>query len=140
MRIPEFLKENGSIGFVAPSFGCNIEPYKSAFDNAQKKFTQMGYKMVVGPNCYEGSGIGISNTPEKCGDELNDFIINSKADVIISLKKHGESCYTYDLKDLCRDIDMLLGILKKFGVDKNTFLNENEVIYLMPGHLLVKKK
>ena len=30
MRYPEFLKDNGSIGFVAPSFGCNIEPYKSA--------------------------------------------------------------------------------------------------------------
>ena len=35
MRIPEFLKENGTIGFVAPSYGCNIEPYKSAFDHAQ---------------------------------------------------------------------------------------------------------
>ncbi|MBQ2319750.1 MAG: LD-carboxypeptidase, partial [Lachnospiraceae bacterium] len=99
MRIPEFLKENGSIGFVAPSFGCNIEPYKSAFDNAQKKFTQMGYKMVVGPNCYEGSGIGISNTPEKCGDELNDFIINSKADVIISCGGGELMCETLDFVD-----------------------------------------
>ena len=44
MRYPEFLKDNGSIGFVAPSFGCNIEPYKSAFDNALKKFKGMGYK------------------------------------------------------------------------------------------------
>lgn len=99
MRIPEFLKENGSIGFVAPSFGCNIEPYKSAFDNAQKKFARMGYKIVLGPNCYEGSGIGISNTPEKCGDELNDFIINSKSDVIISCGGGELMCETLDFVD-----------------------------------------
>lgn len=30
MRYGKFLPENGTIGFVAPSFGCNIEPYKSA--------------------------------------------------------------------------------------------------------------
>ena len=38
MRYPEFLKENGAIGFVAPSFGAATEPYRSAFDNALKKF------------------------------------------------------------------------------------------------------
>ncbi len=32
MKYPEFLSEHGTIGFVAPSFGCNIEPYRSAFD------------------------------------------------------------------------------------------------------------
>ena len=31
-------------------------------------------------------------------------------------------------------------ILKKFNVDKNTFMKQNETIYLMPGQLLVKKK
>ena len=31
-------------------------------------------------------------------------------------------------------------VTKKFDVDKNTFLKENEIIYLMPGQLLVKKK
>ena len=47
MRFPEFLQENGTIGFVAPSFGCNIEPYKSAFDNAQKKFRALGHSLVL---------------------------------------------------------------------------------------------
>ena len=28
MKYGKFLPENGTIGFVAPSFGCNIEPYK----------------------------------------------------------------------------------------------------------------
>ena len=73
MRYPEFLKKNGCIGFVAPSFGCNIEPYKTAFGHALDKFEKMGYRTEPGPNCYEGCGIGISNTPEKCGQELSSW-------------------------------------------------------------------
>ena len=45
MRYPEFLPENGTIGFVAPSFGCATEPYYTAFLNAQEKFKGMGYKL-----------------------------------------------------------------------------------------------
>ena len=50
MRYPEFLKEQGTIGFVAPSFGCNIEPYKTAFVNAQKRFTEKGFSVQLGPS------------------------------------------------------------------------------------------
>lgn len=84
MRYPDFLKENGTIGFVAPSFGCNIDPYKTAFNNALRKFHKMGYKTQLGPNCYEGSGIGISNTPEKCGKELMEYYCSGENDVLIS--------------------------------------------------------
>lgn len=84
MRYPKNLPDGGSIGFVAPSFGCNIEPYRSAFKNAQNKLTRMGYRLKLGPNCYEGSGIGISNTPEKCGEELNMFMTASDTDILIS--------------------------------------------------------
>ena len=83
MKIPKFVKEGATIGFAAPSFGCNIEPYKSGFENAIKRFENMGYKTVIGPNCYEGSGIGISNTPEKCGSELNSFMSEKKVDILI---------------------------------------------------------
>ena len=31
MRYPKFLPEKGTIGFVAPSFGCATEPYYTAF-------------------------------------------------------------------------------------------------------------
>lgn len=84
MRYPEFLKENGTIGFVAPSFGCATEPYLSTFKNAQRKFKDMGYNLVIGPNCYEDKGIGISNTPDKCGEELTDEYVKGDSDVIIS--------------------------------------------------------
>ena len=73
MKYPTSLPGGGTIGFVAPSFGCSIEPYKSAFNNAQKKFKELGYRLQLGPNCYEGKGIGISNTPELCGKDRTTY-------------------------------------------------------------------
>ena len=84
MRYPEFLAPNGTIGFVAPSFGCATEPYKSAFKNAQKKWTADGYKLQFGENCYAQEGIGISNTPYKCAKELETSYCGEDNDVIIS--------------------------------------------------------
>lgn len=84
MRYGNFLSENGTIGFVAPSFGCNIEPYKSAFENAKKIWTKAGYSLSLGPNVYEGCGIGISNTPEKCAQEFNEWYEKEEVDVLIS--------------------------------------------------------
>lgn len=84
MKYPVFLKEKGVIGFVAPSFGCSIEPYYSAFQNAQKKWRAMGYEMDLGPNCYAGGGIGISNTPKACGKELTEYYLKKENDCLIS--------------------------------------------------------
>ena len=84
MRYPKFLKQGGTVGFIAPSFGAVMEPYHTLFENTLKKFEEMGYKTVLGPNVYESSGIGKSNTPEKCGEEINDFFINNRSDIIIS--------------------------------------------------------
>lgn len=84
MRIPEFLQPGGTIGFVAPSFGCNIEPYKSAFDNAQAKLSEMGYIPYLGPNCYKGDGLGISTKPEDCAKELMEMYEDESANAIIS--------------------------------------------------------
>lgn len=83
MRYPGNLSEKGTIGFLAPSFGCATEPYRSAFDNARKIFTGMGYKLILGPNCYESAGVGISNKPEKCGEEVMEMFA-SDADALIS--------------------------------------------------------
>ena len=64
MRYPEFLKPGATLGFAAPSFGCTTEPYKSAFENAKKTFTRMGYRLFEGENCSKSDGIGISTAPE----------------------------------------------------------------------------
>ncbi|MDE7224560.1 MAG: LD-carboxypeptidase [Acetatifactor sp.] len=84
MRYPKDLKKGDTIGFLAPSFGCNIEPYRSAFDHALDKWQGMGYQTLLGPNCYAGEGIGISNTPEKCGAEVMEMFCGKEADVLIS--------------------------------------------------------
>lgn len=84
MRYPEFLKEKGSIGFVAPSFGCVIEPYHTAFKNALRKWEKQGYKIHLGPNCFASNGIGISNDPKLCGQEINDWYCSNENDAIIS--------------------------------------------------------
>ncbi len=84
MKYAKFLPKGGTIGFVAPSFGCNIEPYYSAFLNAQKKWKRQGYHLDPGPNCYEGKGIGISNTPEACGRELTEYYLSKNNDCLIS--------------------------------------------------------
>ena len=84
MRYPKHLTEHGTIGFAAPSFGCATEPYRTAFENCQKTFREKGHGLVLGPNCYEASGIGISNTPEKCGKELTESYLSPDSDVLIS--------------------------------------------------------
>lgn len=84
MRYPEFLQDGGRIGFIAPSFGCAIEPYASDFNEALMWFGEKGFKTVTGPNCFLDEGVGISNTPEKCAAEANDFFLNDRSDVIIS--------------------------------------------------------
>ena len=84
MKYPDFLGENGVIGFVAPSFGCATEPYKTAFTNALNKFKDMGFGVDLGPNCFEDLGIGISNTPQACAEELNSSYCSGKNDILIS--------------------------------------------------------
>lgn len=84
MRYPEYLQKGGTIGFVAPSFGCATQPYKTAFDNAQRIFKEKGYKIFLGNNCYMDRGIGISNTPYECGKELTDAYCTGPGDVLIS--------------------------------------------------------
>ena len=59
MKFPKFLPDGGTIGFVAPSFGCATSPYQETFEHAQKRFTELGYRLDLGPNCYESSGVGI---------------------------------------------------------------------------------
>jgi muramoyltetrapeptide carboxypeptidase LdcA involved in peptidoglycan recycling len=84
MRYPDFLKENGTIHFIAPSFGCATEPYITMFDNALKKFSELGYKYILGPNSRAANGIGISNSPDLCGKELNEAYTDDSSDAIIS--------------------------------------------------------
>ena len=71
MRIPPYLKAGGRIGFVAPSFGCATEPYRSAFNNALRKFDALGYRAVLGPNCYLAEGVErVSDQQLDAGEDI----------------------------------------------------------------------
>jgi muramoyltetrapeptide carboxypeptidase LdcA involved in peptidoglycan recycling len=102
MRYPEFLKENGTIGFVAPSFGCATAPYKSGFENALRHFQAMGYGVDVGPNCFLEQGIGISNDPAACGEELNEAYCSDRNDVLISCGGGELMCEVIPYMDFAR--------------------------------------
>lgn len=84
MKYPKFLPEKGTIAFVAPSFGCAIEPYKSGFEKAQEKWRKEGFSLELGSNCYSSDGVGISSAPGKCGEELTEYYCNTTSDCIIS--------------------------------------------------------
>ena len=43
MKYGKFLENSGRIGFVAPSFGCVKEPYRTAFDHALKVLKKKGF-------------------------------------------------------------------------------------------------
>ena len=102
MRYPKSLPAGGTIGFVAPAFGCATEPYRTGFNAARLHLEQMGYRTQVGPNCYEAKGIGISNTPEACGEELTRFYCSSENQALISCGGGELMCTTLDFVDFDR--------------------------------------
>lgn len=102
MRYPVFLQENGTIGFVAPSFGCATEPYKSGFLNAQKSWQEQGFGLTLGPNCYVEEGVGISNAPKKCGEELTAYYCDKNNDCLISCGGGELMCEILDYVDFKR--------------------------------------
>ena len=102
MRYPAFLPEQSTIGFVAPSFGAYIEPYHTAFLAALEQFKREGFQADLGPNCFEGCGIGISNTPEKCGQELTDYYCSDRNDALISCGGGELMCEILDYVDFDR--------------------------------------
>lgn len=99
MRYPKFLQKNGTIGFVAPSFGCATQPYLGAFQNSLKMWEKEGYKTILGENCYAAEGIGISNTPQSCGKEFEKAYLNPKIDAIISCGGGELMCTILDYID-----------------------------------------
>lgn len=99
MKYPKFLLENGTIAFVAPSFGCATSPYKEAFESACKMWKSQGYHLAFGPNCDKALGVGISNTPDACGRELTEYYCNITSDCIISCGGGELMCEILDYVD-----------------------------------------
>lgn len=99
MRYPEFLKENGTIGLVAPSCGAATEPYISTQKAAINYFKGLGYGIKEGPNCWKGDGIGISSSPKNCGEEITEYYCAKDNDILISCGGGELMCETLDFVD-----------------------------------------
>lgn len=84
MRYPKFLAKHETIGYIAPSFGCAIEPYRAAFVRARRVFKKKRQGEELGPNCFADDGIGISTTPEKCAEELMNMYASDTNQALIS--------------------------------------------------------
>ena len=84
MKKNNFLKENGKISLVAPSFGCSGEPYKTRLDVAIENLESYGYNVDIGPNCYLAKANTRSNKASLCGKEIMDAFY-SDSDCIISV-------------------------------------------------------
>lgn len=99
MKYGEFLSPGGTIGFVAPSFGCSDYAYRTGFANALRRWGEMGYRLTLGPNCFESSGTGISNTPSACAQEFNEFYLGGNNDCLISCGGGELMCEILDFVD-----------------------------------------
>ena len=74
MKYPLFL--NNKINFIAPSFGCTTEPYKSRLIMAIKHFNELNIEVIEGENIYSSIGFR-SNTNQLCAKEFIDAYISN---------------------------------------------------------------
>ena len=85
MRTPPFLSTASTISLVAPSFGCNIEPYFSRLEAAIDNFRRWGYQVKVGPNVYLADGEISSASPEERAKEFTEAYLDEETDLILSV-------------------------------------------------------
>ena len=90
MRYGDFLKKNSVIGIVAPSRGAVTEPFVSRINNAKKKFTNLGYKVVESEYVRQN----IKNRSALADARAQDFYnmyINPNIDMLLS-NAGGDFC------------------------------------------------
>ena len=84
MRYPEFLKEGGTIGYLAPSFGVTGQPYTDQYFEAKRKFEEMGYNVVEAESVHSMLKV-TSATAEKRAEEFMQMYLDDSIDFINSV-------------------------------------------------------
>ena len=84
MRYPSFLKKGGTIGLIAPSFGVSSYPYEEKYENAVKKFRNLGYNIVECDSVRNLSKLR-SNTPAIRAAEFMQMYTDYRIDFIVSV-------------------------------------------------------
>ncbi len=84
MKLPKFLKIGDTIGLVAPSFGANIEPYKSRLESGIELLKQKGFKIKVFGDLF-GYYKGASSSKENRAKSFMDAYTDKTVDAIWSI-------------------------------------------------------
>ncbi len=83
MKYPKNLPNNATIGVVAPSAGCVVEPYLSRIKNAIKTFERLGHKVVLCDSLFKYCQHR-STSAEVRAKEFMDFYLRDDIDIILS--------------------------------------------------------
>lgn len=84
MKLPEFIKKGSTIGLVAPSFGANIEPYKTRLKSAINYLKQEGYNVKIFGEIF-GYEFGASETKEKRAKHFMNCYLDDEVDLVWSV-------------------------------------------------------
>lgn len=84
MKKALFLEKGDTIGLVAPSFGANIEPYKTRLDFSIKYFKKLGYNIKTFGDLY-GFYKGASESKENRAKHFMDAYLDKTVKIIWSV-------------------------------------------------------
>ena len=84
MKYPPFLKENGTVGVVAPSFGVSGSPYEERYYDALDKFQKLGFKVVTCEHLY-GIKHAKSASAKIRAREFMEMYLNDDIDFVFSV-------------------------------------------------------
>lgn len=120
MKPINYLKENGTIALVAPSFGCAADPYKTRLETAIKNFEDDGFRLIQGENIVLSRHKVRSNSARKCAKEFMENYLNPEVDAVISVGGGELMCEILPYIDF----DKILSAPHKFfmGFSDNTNL------------------
>ena len=74
MRYPEFLKENGTIEYVAPSFPVFDQPYTDLYDSAKAKFEALGYQTKEGENIHQMLKVTSASDKDRAAEFMKAYL------------------------------------------------------------------
>lgn len=82
MIYPNFIKSGAKISVPAPSSGAYNELYNNRFDNAKRKFENMGYIVELSKNIYNSNKARSASEKERA-KEINEMFANKENNAII---------------------------------------------------------
>ena len=83
MKYPKFIKENDTIGIIAPSAGAYDIKKKNKFINAKKNIEEKGFKVSLSKYLYTCEK-GRSTNKFNRAEEINEVAANENIDLILA--------------------------------------------------------